>query len=75
MDLADKIAGSGYGSGRTELGSDAEELLEADVPELPIVKTELLRMYEATAQETPSGSGTLSAASLSTTAEGWSGPR
>jgi hypothetical protein len=75
MDLADKIAGSGYGSGRNPRDADTEQLLEADVPESPTVKPELLRQVEAIAQETASGPVTLSAAGLSGTKEGWAGPR
>jgi hypothetical protein len=44
--LADKIAASGYGSGRSEPVVDADVLLEGDVTETP-EKPELLRQYEA----------------------------
>jgi hypothetical protein len=46
MDLADKIAASGYGSGRAKLAVDPELLLEADVHETT-EKPELLSAYEA----------------------------
>jgi hypothetical protein len=46
MNLCDKIAASGYGSGRSPETLDTELLLEADAADSPL-KPELLRQFEA----------------------------
>jgi hypothetical protein len=46
MELADKIAASGYGSGRSEPVVDVDVVMQGDVTETP-EKPELLRQYEA----------------------------